>query len=113
MLVLLEVIAFFYSTIIALHTIFANSTKEASSYVMPVYMVVLVVGLLTMFRSGDGDFATYCIPVYNNAMALQGILTQELTMGQYAVTLAETLVLGAVFTGAIVMAFNSEKIMSK
>lgn len=111
--VLLVVIAFFYSSIIALLSVFAKSTKEASSYVMPVYMVVLVVGLLTMFRSGDGDFATYCIPVYNNAVALQGILTQELTMGQYAVTLVETLALGAVFTGAIVKAFNSEKIMSK
>lgn len=111
--VLLVVIAFFYSAIIALLSVFAKSTKEASSYVMPVYMVVLVVGLLTMFRSGGGDFKTYCIPVYNNALALQGILTQELTMGQYAVTLAETLALGIIFTGAIVKAFNSEKIMSK
>ena len=111
--VLLVVIAFFYSSIIALVSVFAKSTKEASSYVMPVYMLVLVVGLLTMFQSGKADFTTYCIPVYNNAIALQGILTQELTMGQYLVTLAETLLLGIIFTAAIVRAFESEKIMSK
>lgn len=111
--VLLVVIAFFYASIIALVSVFAKSTKEASSYVMPVYMLVLVVGLLTMFQSGGGDFKTYCIPVYNNALALQGILAQELTIGQYVVTLVETLILGAVFTGGIVKAFESEKIMSK
>lgn len=111
--ILLVVIAFFYSSIIALVSVFAKSTKEASSYVMPVYMLVLVVGLLTMFQSGKADFTTYCIPVYNNAIALQGILTQELTMGQYLVTLVETLLLGIIFTAAIVRAFESEKIMSK
>lgn len=111
--VLLVVIAFFYASIIALVSVFAKSTKEASSYVMPVYMLVLVVGLLTMFQSGGGDFKTYCIPVYNNALALQGILAQELTIGQYVVTLVETLILGVVFTGGIVKAFESEKIMSK
>lgn len=111
--VLLVAIAFLYSAVIALLSVFAKSTKEANSYVMPVYMVVLVVGLLTMFQTGGGDLKTYFIPIYNNAMALQGILTRELTMGQYLVTLAETLILGAVFTGAIVRAFESEKIMAK
>lgn len=111
--VLLVAIAFLYSAVIALLSVFAKSTKEANSYVMPVYMVVLVVGLLTMFQTGGGDLKAYFIPIYNNALALQGILTQELTMGQYLVTLAETLILGAVFTGAIVKAFESEKIMAK
>lgn len=111
--VLLVAIAFLYSAVIALLSVFAKSTKEANSYVMPVYMVVLVVGLLTMFQTGGGDLKVYFIPIYNNALALQGILTQELTMGQYLVTLAETLILGAVFTGAIVKAFESEKIMAK
>lgn len=111
--VLLVAIAFLYSAVIALLSVFAKSTKEANSYVMPVYMVVLVVGLLTMFQTGGGDWKAYFIPIYNNALALQGILTQELTMGKYLVTLAETLILGAVFTGAIVKAFESEKIMAK
>lgn len=110
---LLVAIAFFYSAIIALISVFAKSVKEASSYVMPVYMLVLVVGMLTMFQSKAADVKSFCIPVYNNALALQGILTGELTAGPYLVTLVMTLLLGAVFLGAIVKAFESEKIMSK
>lgn len=111
--VLLIAIAFFYSSIIALLSVFAKSTKEANSYVMPVYMVVIIVGLLTMFQSSTPETLKYWIPIYNNALVLQGILTQEISAGAYLITMVENLLLGALFTGGIVQAFKSEKIMSK
>lgn len=111
--VLLIAIAFFYSSIIALLSVFAKSTKEANSYVMPVYMVVIIVGLLTMFQSGTPETVKYWIPIYNNALVLQGILTQEISTGEYLITMVENLLLGALITGGIVQAFKSEKIMSK
>lgn len=111
--VLLIAIAFFYSSIIALLSVFAKSTKEANSYVMPVYMVVIIVGLLTMFQSGTPETVKYWIPIYNNALVLQGILTQDISTGAYLITMVENLLLGALFTGGIVQAFKSEKIMSK
>lgn len=111
--VLLIAIAFFYSSIIALLSVFAKSTKEANSYVMPVYMVVIIVGLLTMFQSGTPETVKYWIPIYNNALVLQGILTQEISTGAYLITMVENLLLGALFTGGIVQVFKSEKIMSK
>ena len=111
--VLLIAIAFFYSSIIALLSVFAKSTKEANSYVMPVYMVVIIVGLLTMFQSGTPETLKYWIPIYNNALVLQGILTQEISTGAYLITMVENLLLGALFTRGIVQAFKSEKIMSK
>lgn len=111
--VLLIAIAFFYSSIIALLSVFAKSTKEANSYVMPVYMVVIIVGLLTMFQSGTPETVKYWIPIYNNALVLQGILTQEISTEAYLITMVENLLLGALFTGGIVQAFKSEKIMSK
>ena len=111
--VLLIAIAFFYSSIIALLSVFAKSTKEANSYVMPVYMVVIIVGLLTIFQSGTPETVKYWIPIYNNALVLQGILTQEISTGAYLITMVENLLLGALFTGGIVQAFKSEKIMSK
>ncbi len=110
---LLVSIAFLYSTIIALISVFAKSTKEANTYIMPVYMAVLVVGLLTMFNTGDPSASSYYIPIYNNALTLQGILGQEVTISQYLITLVETLVLGGVLTGVTVRAFESEKVMAK
>ena len=109
---LLVAISFLYSSIIALFSVFAKSVKEASTYVMPAYMLILVIGLVTMFNFGEKDSSSYMIPLYNTALTLQGILTQETTLAQYAVTLVETLVIGGVLTGVIVKAFESEKVMS-
>ena len=109
---MLVALSFLYSSIIALISVFAKSTKEASTYVMPAYMLVLIVGLFTMFTSGEPSQTTYFIPFYNNALVLQGILSQEVTMFQYGVTLAETLAVGAILLGVIVKAFESEKVMS-
>ena len=109
---LLVAIAFLYSAVVALISVFAKTTKEASSYIMPVYMVVLVVGLLTMFRMGDGRPWDYYIPFYNSAIALQAILSHELTMSQYLITLVETLALGGILTVLIARAFNNEKVMA-
>ena len=75
-------------------------------------MLILVIGLVTMFNFGETDSSSYMIPLYNAALTLQGILTQETTLAQYAVTLVETLVIGGVLTGVIVKAFESEKVMS-
>lgn len=111
--VLLVAIAFLYSTIIALLSVFAKSTKEASTYIMPVYMLVLIIGLLTMFTTGEPNNTNFFIPIYNNALAFQGILSQEITMMQYTVTLVETLVLGGVLTALVVKAFETEKVMAK
>ena len=42
---LLIAIAFLYSGIIVLISVFAKDTKEASSYIMPVYMLILILGI--------------------------------------------------------------------
>lgn len=110
--VLIIALAFLYATIIALVSVFAKTIKEANSFVMPVYMIVLVVGLLTMYTTKDPTMSSYFIPFYNSAITLQGILTQEVTMVQYGITLAITLGAGLVLTGVIAKAFESEKVMS-
>ena len=110
--ILLVAISFLYSSIIALLSVFAKSTKEASTYVMPVYMLVLILGLLTMFSTGETNPMFFFIPIYNTALVLQGILSQEVTMMQYGITLIETLVIGMILLGVIVKAFESEKVMS-
>ena len=109
---LLIAIAFMYSAIIVLVSVFAKTVKEANSYIMPVYMLVLVLGITTMFTTKTPQEWLYAVPIYNTSLTLQGILTQEVTMMQYGLTLGVTLVLGAVLIGVIAKAFESEKVMS-
>ena len=110
--VLLIAIAFLYSAIIVLVSVFARTTKEASSYVMPVYMLILVLGMTTMFTTKTPGEWVYAVPIYNTSLVLQGILTQEVTTMQYGITLGMTLISGAVLIGVIGKAFESEKVMA-
>ena len=78
----------------------------------PMYMLVLVLGITTMFTTSTPKDWFYMIPIYNTSLALQGILTQEVTGVQYGMTLGVTLALGAVLIGVIAKAFESEKVMA-
>lgn len=109
---LLVAIAFLYSAVIVLVSVFAKTVKEASTYVTPMYMLVLVLGITTMFTTSTPKDWFYMIPIYNTSLALQGILTQEVTGVQYGMTLGVTLALGAVLIGVIAKAFESEKVMA-
>lgn len=109
---LLVAIAFLYSAIVILISVFARDLKEASTYITPAYMVVLVIGMMTMFTTSEAGMKDYLIPFYNTALALKGILTSEVTMAQYGVTLVMTLVLGGILTAVIAKAFESEKVMN-
>ena len=110
--VLLVAISFLYSAIVILISVFARDLKEASTYITPAYMVVLVIGMMTMFTTSEAGMKDYLIPFYNTALALKGILTSEVTMAQYGVTLVMTLVLGGILTAVIARAFESEKVMN-
>lgn len=109
---ILIALAFLYATLIVLFSVFAKSTKEANTYVMPAYILVLVIGLMSMFTNQEPPTGAFCIPLYNSAIVLKNILTHEVTAVQYALTLATTLLAGGVLTGVIVKAFERENIMA-
>lgn len=109
---LLVAVAFLYATIIALVSVFAKTVKEANSYVMPVYILVLAIGIMTMYMTGEPSNASYYIPIYNSAIVLKGIFVHEVTGIQFLITLMTTLVFGLILTGIIAKAFDSEKVMA-
>ena len=97
---------------VAFVSVIAKSSKEANSYVSPIYIVVLLCGLLTMFSSGtEKAIESFAIPVYGNALAIQNLMTNELSMEQFLLSVGGTLLCGVIFTVLLTKAFNSEKVM--
>lgn len=112
LLAIMLTLVYLYVSIVAAICVFAKTSKEASTYTSPAYIVVLVAGMLTMF-SGNRDFplGMFAIPVYGSATAIQKLLVNELTISQFGLSIAGTLLTAAVFTVIVVKAFNSEKVM--
>lgn len=112
LLVLMIIMVYLYVALVAFLAVIAKSSKEANTYVSPVYIVVMLCGMLTMFSGGkEKALGSFAIPVYGNALAIQNMLTNELTMEQFLFSAGGTLACGILLTVLLTKAFNSEKIM--
>lgn len=111
MIILMIGVVLLYVSIICMVAVFAKNVKEASSYISPVYILVLVAGMITMYSSADGVFYKYLIPVYGSSMAFKDILTREITMPNFLGTTISTYLFAIIMVVVMTKAFNSEKVM--
>ena len=62
-------------TLISIISAFAKSTKEANTYITPLMIVVMLVGLSGMFIDGTKtELYYYVIPIYNSVQAMTCLL---------------------------------------
>ena len=112
LLLIMLVMVYLYVALISLIAVLAKTAKEATTCMTPIYIVVIVAGLITMFQGGfEKPLYMYAIPVYGNALAIQNLMLNELTISQFLSSIAGTGLLAVIITIAITRAFNSEKIM--
>ncbi len=102
---------FLYVVLISLVSVFARNVKEGSTYISPVYIVVIGLGMVTMYSTAEARWFEYCIPLYNSSLALKNIFTRDLTVMQFLLTMISNLLAGSIITGVIVKAFKSERVM--
>lgn len=108
--VLLLGLVLLYVGIIGFISLLAKNVKEAQSFIMPVYIIVMFAGMITMY-SGDVTSGSYMIPVYNTSAAFKGIFERTITMNQYLTSTIITYVFAGVMVCLMAKAMNSEKIM--
>ena len=108
--VLLLGLVLLYVGIIGFVSLMAKNIKEAQSYIMPVYIIVMFAGMITMY-SGDVTSGSYMIPVYNTSAAFKGIFERTITMNQYFTSTIITYAFAGVMVWLMARAMNSEKIM--
>ena len=105
-------LVFLFVAVISFMAIRAKDTKAASSLISPIYIVVMVAGMLTMFMSGkEVPISRYFIPVYGNAVAIKDLCNGELLATNFLASLAGTVIIAIVLTIGIAKAFDDEKIM--
>ena len=99
-------------TLISILSAFAKTTKEAQTYVVPVMILVMLLGVTGMFGGGASqDLTSYCIPLYNSVQCMSGVFSFSALPAGVGVTLAVNGVLTVL--GVVVLAgmFNSEKVI--
>lgn len=98
--------------LISIISAFAKSVKEASTMVMPLMIIVMLIGVSGMFGNGAQEsLVYYFIPVYNSVQAMSGIFSLHYNALNLAVTIASNLVYAGIGTFVLTRMFNSENIM--
>ena len=105
-------LVYMYVGIVGFLAAISKDMKTATSMVSPVYIVVVLAGMVSMFSTGKVIPAyRYLIPVYGNALAIKDICSNELTATGFLCSMGSTIVIGILLTVAITRAFNDEKLM--
>jgi sodium transport system permease protein len=111
LLVILSTILIFIS-LISVVSAFSKTVKEATTSIMPLMIIVMLIGITAMF--GDGaptNAAWYLVPVYNSVQCMIGIFSFSYAPAHIIVTLAANAVVSVVFMYVLTRLFNSEKVM--
>ena len=111
MLVVLLPLAVILAALVIIVGSFARSQKEASTYLLPIYMVIVLVGMMSMTGSITFQGFRYLIPVANALYALQAIIVGDIIATDILLTLSANVVCGAILIAAAVRLFKREAVL--
>lgn len=99
-------------TLISILSAFAKTVKEAQTYVMPLMILVMVLGVTAMFGGGAKTALWYyLIPLYNSVQCMVGVFSFSTVTAGVAAALAANAAYTALGVFLLTRMFHSEKII--
>lgn len=90
----------------------AKSVKEASNYIVPLMIVVMLVAATSMMTSGAStEWYHYLIPFYNSVQSMNGIFGFSYLPVNILITFGSNLLYTVLMAYGLAKIFDSEKIM--
>lgn len=98
-------------TVISIISAYAKTVKEAGTYVTPLMIVSMLIGVSGMLGEAVTEPALYIIPIFNSVQSMIGIFSFEANIINVIITVLANLAFTAVGVFVLTRMFNSEKIM--
>ena len=111
MVAVLSTAALFTGSVVALLGSLAKSVKEGGTYVMPLYMIVVLIGVTTMYMDSTSNGVFYFIPIVNTIFVMKEVLLGMITPWHVVVTICANIAIAGVCAYGVAQLFNSEKIL--
>jgi len=99
------------TTIASLISAFAKSMKEATTYIAPLTIVVMVISIVPMVLNLPDLPQLFLVPIYSSAQSMSNIFAQEYELMHIVITVVSSLVYSCIGGFALTKMFNSEKVM--
>ena len=99
-------------TAISIISAFAKTTKEAQSYVMPLMILVMAIGITAMFgNSASQNPAVYLIPFYNSVQCMVSVLSFDVVPTHILICALSNVVYTALGVWVLAKMFDNERII--
>ena len=100
-------------SVISIISAYAKTVKEASTLVLPLMLIIMIVGIPSTIGGGNAQTAIswYFIPIYNSIQAMTGVFSFSYSLINVATTIAINIGYASAFSYVLAKMFNSEKIM--
>lgn len=110
--VILLVTVLFIVGLISVVSAIAKNMKEASTFILPLYLISMGVGVSTMFtQTATTNKLLYLIPMYGSLECLVGIFTFDLNIINFLITIVSNLCYTGLLIFLLTKLFNNEKVM--
>ncbi len=100
-----------FITLISIISAYAKTVKEAGSYVTPLMIISMLIGLSGMTGATAENPALYAIPIFNSVQSMIGIFSFELNITHVIITVCANIAVTAIGVFVLTRMFSSEKIM--
>jgi len=110
-LVVLIPLAVILAALVIIVGTFARSQKEASTYLLPIYMIIVLVGMMSMTGGVSFEGVRFLIPVANALYSLQDIIVGDVVFRNLLYTLIANVASGAILIAAAVRLFKREAVL--
>lgn len=100
-----------FITLISIISAYAKSVKEASTYLTPLMILSMLIGLSGMMGEAATERPLYAIPIYNSVQNMIAIFSFRGDVINVIITVCTNITVTAVGVFVLTRMFNSEKIM--
>lgn len=100
-----------FIVIMSIISALCKSIKEATTYAMPVMVIVMLIGITSLIGGSQTNTVFYFIPVYNSVQAMIGILGMNFNIVQFIITIVTNVIFFGLGILLLSKMFKSEKIM--
>lgn len=96
---------------ISIISAFAKSIKEAQTFVMPLMILVMLIGVTGMFNEVQQGGLFYLIPLYNSVQCMSAIFSFQIDLVQVSLTIISNLIYTLVLIIVLTRMFHSERVI--
>ena len=109
--IILIPVAMLIVAIVMILSTYARNIKEAQGMIMPVYFIVMIIGVSTMRTTENPDVWMIYAPIVNSLMAIKSIFMKNAIWGNVLISASSSLILAGILIFYMLKMFKDERIL--